>query len=92
MAEKIIANGRITVDGKVVTDPARDVDEDSDVRVDGSPVGVEAHEVWAVNKPAGVVSTAKEPGSGRRSSPWSIPPPASTRSAGSTPNRPGCCC
>jgi 23S rRNA pseudouridine2605 synthase len=62
MAEKIIANGRITVDGKVVTDPARDVDEDDDVRVDGSPVGVEAHEVWAVNKPAGVVSTAKEPG------------------------------
>ena len=62
MAEKIVANGRITVDGKVVTDPARDVNEDSDVRVDGSPVGVEAHEVWAVNKPAGVVSTAKEPG------------------------------
>jgi 23S rRNA pseudouridine2605 synthase len=61
-AEVIIANGRITVDGKVVTDPARDVDEESDVRVDGSPVGVEAHEVWAVNKPAGVVSTAKEPG------------------------------
>jgi 23S rRNA pseudouridine2605 synthase len=61
-AEKIIANGRITVDGKVVTDPARDVDEENDVRVDGSPVGVEAHEVWAVNKPAGVVSTAKEPG------------------------------
>ena len=62
MAEKIIANGRITVDGKVVTDPARDVDEENDVRVDGSAVGVEAHEVWAVNKPAGVVSTAKEPG------------------------------
>jgi 23S rRNA pseudouridine2605 synthase len=62
MAEKIIANGRIMVDGKVVTDPARDVDEDNDVRVDGSPVGTEAHEVWALNKPAGVVSTAKEPG------------------------------
>ncbi len=61
-AERIVANGRITVDGKVVTDPARDVDEDSDVRVDGSPVGTEAHEVWALNKPAGVVSTAKEPG------------------------------
>lgn len=30
--------------------------------MDGSPVAVEAHEVWAVNKPAGVVSTAKEPG------------------------------
>jgi len=62
LSEKVIANGRVTVDGKVVTDPARDVDEDNDVRVDGSPVGVEAHEVWAVNKPAGVVSTAKEPG------------------------------
>ena len=32
------------------------------MRVDGSPVGEEAREVWAVNKPAGVVSTAKEPG------------------------------
>jgi len=61
-AEVIIANGRITVDGKVVTDPARDVDEENDVRVDGSPVGTEAHEVWAVNKPAGVISTAREPG------------------------------
>lgn len=58
----IIANGRITVDGKVVTDPARDVGGENDVRVDGSPVGVEATEVWAVNKPAGVVSTAREPG------------------------------
>ena len=62
LSEKVIANGRVTVGGKVVTDPARDVDEDDDVRVDGSPVGVETHEVWAVNKPAGVVSTAKEPG------------------------------
>ncbi|MEX2105461.1 MAG: pseudouridine synthase [Solirubrobacterales bacterium] len=61
-AEKIIASGRVTVRGEVVTDPARDVDEGDDVRVDGSPVGAEAHEVWAVNKPAGVVSTAREPG------------------------------
>ncbi len=30
--------------------------------MDGSPVGEEAREVWAVNKPAGVVSTAREPG------------------------------
>lgn len=61
-AEVIIGNGRVTVGGEVVTDPARDVGEGDDVRVDGSPVGVEALEVWAVNKPAGVVSTAKEPG------------------------------
>jgi 23S rRNA pseudouridine2605 synthase len=62
MAEKIIANGRVTVGGQVVVDPARDVGEGDDVRVDGSPVGIEALEVWAVNKPAGVVSTAREPG------------------------------
>jgi 23S rRNA pseudouridine2605 synthase len=61
-AEVIIGNGRVTVGGEVVTDPARDVGEGDDVRVDGSPVGTEAHEVWAVNKPAGVVSTAREPG------------------------------
>jgi 23S rRNA pseudouridine2605 synthase len=61
-AEVIIGNGRVTVGGKVVTDPALDVGEGDDVRVDGSPVGVEAHEVWVVNKPAGVVSTAREPG------------------------------
>jgi 23S rRNA pseudouridine2605 synthase len=61
-AEKVIASGRVTVDGEVVTDPARDVGEADDVRVDGSPVGAEPREVWAVNKPAGVVSTAREPG------------------------------
>jgi 23S rRNA pseudouridine2605 synthase len=62
-AEKVIAAGRVTVGGEVVTDPARDVSEGDDVRVDGSPVAAETHEVWAVNKPAGVVSTAREPGS-----------------------------
>jgi 23S rRNA pseudouridine2605 synthase len=61
-AEVIIANGRVSVGGEVVTDPARDVEESDDVRVDGSPVGAEAREVWVVNKPAGVVSTAREPG------------------------------
>jgi 23S rRNA pseudouridine2605 synthase len=47
----------------VVTDPARDVGKGDDVRVDGSQVAAESREVWAVNKPAGVVSTAREPGS-----------------------------
>jgi 23S rRNA pseudouridine2605 synthase len=62
-AEKIIAAGRVSVGGEVITDPARDVGEGDDVRVDGSLVGAEAREVWAVNKPAGVISTAREPGS-----------------------------
>jgi 23S rRNA pseudouridine2605 synthase len=61
-AERIIAAGRVTVDGETVTDPAREVSGAEDVRVDGSPVATESREVWAVNKPLGVVSTAKEPG------------------------------
>ena len=61
-AEKIIGSGRVTVGGEVVRDPALDVGEGKEVRVDGGLVAIEAREVWAVNKPAGVVSTAKEPG------------------------------
>jgi 23S rRNA pseudouridine2605 synthase len=61
-AEKLIAAGRVTLDGEVVTDPARDVGEGDEVRVDGSLVAAEPREVWAVNKPVGVVSTAREPG------------------------------
>jgi 23S rRNA pseudouridine2605 synthase len=62
MAEKLIANGRVTIAGEPATDPAKDVDEHSGVAVDGSPVAPEAREVYALNKPAGVVSTAKDPG------------------------------
>ena len=61
-AEKLIRGGRVRVAGEVVRDPARDVDESSGVEIDGEPVVAEAREVWAVNKPAGVVSTAREPG------------------------------
>jgi 23S rRNA pseudouridine2605 synthase len=61
-AEKLIRDGHVTVGGEVVTDPARDVDESSAVAVDGEPVAGEPREVWAVNKPGGVVSTASDPG------------------------------
>jgi 23S rRNA pseudouridine2605 synthase len=53
----------VTVGGEVVKDPARNVEVGDDVRVNGSPISAEAREVWIVNKPAGVVSTAREPGS-----------------------------
>lgn len=62
-AEEIIGKGVVTVGGEVVTDPARGVEAGDDVRVNGKPVAAERREVWAVNKPAGVVSTAREPGS-----------------------------
>jgi 23S rRNA pseudouridine2605 synthase len=62
-SEAIIAGGRVTVDGAVVTDPARDVDDSRTVEVDGRRVRTagHAHVVYLLNKPAGVVSTAKDP-------------------------------
>ncbi|MFL5781693.1 MAG: pseudouridine synthase [Thermoleophilaceae bacterium] len=59
-AERLIADGRVTVGGAPVTDPARDVDERSGVAVDGEPVAPEGRVVYALNKPAGVVSTARD--------------------------------
>jgi len=61
-AEELIAAGRVSVGGQTVTDPARDVDDSSGVEANGRPVTPEPREVWMVNKPAGVVSTAREPG------------------------------
>jgi 23S rRNA pseudouridine2605 synthase len=59
-AERLIADGRVTVGGEAVTDPALDVDAASGVAVDGRAVSEEPREVHAVNKPAGVVSTASD--------------------------------
>jgi 23S rRNA pseudouridine2605 synthase len=61
-SEVLIAAGRVRVGGELVTDPARDVDYESGVEVDGRQVGPEAREVWMLNKPTGVTSTASEPG------------------------------
>jgi 23S rRNA pseudouridine2605 synthase len=60
-AETVIREGRVTVGGEVVLDPARDVDEHSGVAVDGRPLdGAERRVVYAVNKPLGVLSTAQD--------------------------------
>src|SRR3954468_7254477 len=63
-AEAIIAEGRVRVGDEVVTDPARDVDGATlPVTVDGARVTIAdavQRAVWAVNKPKGVVSTAKD--------------------------------
>ena len=59
-AEGLIADGRVRVDGAVVTDPARDVDDANAVEVDSRAVAPEPREVWLVNKPTGVVSTASD--------------------------------
>jgi 23S rRNA pseudouridine2605 synthase len=60
--EQIVRDGRVSVGGEVVVDPARDVDGSEPVSVDGEAVGpADALVVYAVNKPPGVVSTARDP-------------------------------
>jgi 23S rRNA pseudouridine2605 synthase len=61
-AERLIEAGRVSIDGETVTDPARTVTDDDAIAVDGSMVPPkQMHVVYAVNKPAGVVSTASDP-------------------------------
>ncbi len=60
-AEGMIVAGRVRVDGELVRDPARDVDEQHRVEVDGRSLpGPESRVVYAVHKPVGVVSTARD--------------------------------
>ena len=59
-AERLVAEGRVTVAGETVTDPAREVDAASAVAVDGRPLEPEPREAHALNKPERVVSTAHD--------------------------------
>jgi 23S rRNA pseudouridine2605 synthase len=60
-AERIVADQRVRIGGKLVTDPARDVAPGEKVTVDGRLLaGAERRVVYALNKPAGVVSTASD--------------------------------
>src|SRR5437016_4948153 len=61
-AEALIGDGRVTVNGSPVFDPALDVGPQDAIAVGGRPVGAMPERlVYAVNKPAGVVSTARDP-------------------------------
>lgn len=61
-SEQIIRDGRVKIAGVIVTDPAREVDGSESVTVDGEAVRTTGTLlVYAVHKPAGVVSTARDP-------------------------------
>ncbi|HEY4898035.1 MAG TPA: pseudouridine synthase [Solirubrobacteraceae bacterium] len=60
-AETLILAGRVSIDGQPVTDPARDVGEGDAVALDGRPLaGTEPRVLFALHKPVGVVSTARD--------------------------------
>ena len=65
--EVLISEGRVEVNGQVVTEQGRRVDPDFDViRVDGSRIPPPRRHLYLVlNKPRGVVSTLDDP-QGRR--------------------------
>jgi 23S rRNA pseudouridine2605 synthase len=60
-AERMIAEGRVQVGGERVTDPARDVGDRDDVRVDGRGLEQEQREYFLLHKPIGVLTTASDP-------------------------------
>lgn len=64
-AEVILAAGRVAVDGTVVTDPGAQADPArEEITVDGRPLAVAVstrHVYVMLNKPVGVVTTARDP-------------------------------
>jgi 23S rRNA pseudouridine2605 synthase len=61
-AEKLIEQGIVSVDGKILTTPAFKVLPGMDVRVDGTRVkSKEPPRLWRYHKPSGLVTTHKDP-------------------------------
>lgn len=60
-AERWIAEGRVTLDGAVLTSPAVNVTAASDIRVDGKPLPEpDRPRLWRYHKPAGLVTTHRD--------------------------------
>ena len=61
-AEAWIAEGRVSVNGRILDSPAFNVSETDDVRVDGNPLAApERTRLFLFHKPRGLVTTARDP-------------------------------
>ncbi|HEX2554155.1 MAG TPA: pseudouridine synthase [Microvirga sp.] len=61
-AEAMIADGRVTLNGEVLTSPAVNVGKDDRITVDGEPLPArERTRLWLFHKPRGLVTTARDP-------------------------------
>ncbi|WP_236239292.1 pseudouridine synthase [Streptomyces sp. CC228A] len=60
--EELIEEARVEVNGSIVVEQGLRVDPDKDeIKVDGLTVATQSHQFFALNKPAGVVSTMEDP-------------------------------
>ncbi len=61
-AERLIADGRVAVDGETLTSPAISVTRDARITVDGKPVAkAERTRLWRFPKPRGTLPTHRDP-------------------------------
>jgi 23S rRNA pseudouridine2605 synthase len=61
-AERLIAEGRVTLDDSVLDSPAITVGPDARITVDGKPLpALEPRRLWRFHKPAGVVTSTRDP-------------------------------
>ncbi|MDP9211863.1 MAG: rRNA pseudouridine synthase [bacterium] len=59
-AVELIKEGKVRVDGRVVTDPALEISPESRVTLEGKPVRRQPYRYYLLHKPLGVISTAAD--------------------------------
>ncbi len=61
-AERWIADGRVAVDGRILTTPAVNVTAGTAITIDGAPLPLaEPSRLWRYHKPAGLMTTHRDP-------------------------------
>ncbi|HEX5280311.1 MAG TPA: pseudouridine synthase [Micropepsaceae bacterium] len=61
-AEKLIVEGRVAVNGQQITSPALNVTADTLITIDGKPIAAAPPpKLWRYHKPAGLVTTHRDP-------------------------------